>query len=64
MGVEGSQVIVEATEDKAQLISLCGINAEQTEIDFSSNGVNGLDAGDAVLLAFDLKKNSRIVRAK
>ena len=61
MGVEGSQVIVEAAKDKAQLISLCGINAEQTEIDFSSNG---LDAGDAVLLAFDLKKNSRIVKAK
>ena len=40
-----------------QIISLCGIQPEQTDIDFRRRG---LDAADAKLLAFDLSKNRTI----
>ena len=37
-----------------QIMTLCGIQPEQTDIDFSTRG---LGAEDAKLLAFDLSKN-------
>ena len=42
-----------------QIMTLCGIQPEQTDIDFSRRGLN---AADAKLLAFDLSKN-RTVKA-
>ena len=45
----------------AQLTTLCGIKSDQTEADFSYGGLN---VGDAILLAFDLKKNSVLVSLK
>ena len=44
-----------------QIVTLCGIKPEQTDINFSGNG---LDAGDAKLLAFDLSKNHTIKTVK
>ena len=43
----------------SQIMTLCGIQPEQTDIDFRRRG---LDAADAKLLAFDLSKN-RTVKA-
>ena len=40
--------------DMPQIMTLCGIQPEQTDIDFSTRG---LDAADAKLLVFDLSKN-------
>ena len=40
-----------------QIITLCGIQPEQTDIDFSRRG---LDAADAKLLAFDLSRNHAV----
>ena len=40
-----------------QIITVCGIQPEQTDIDFSRRG---LDAADAKLLAFDLSKNRTV----
>ena len=49
-----------------QIITLCGIQPEQTDIDFSYkyDGSIQLDAGDAKLLAFDLSKNHTIKTVK
>ena len=40
-----------------QIITVCGIQPEQTDIDFSGRG---LDAADAKLLAFDLSRNRTV----
>ena len=40
-----------------QIITLCGIQPEQTDIDLQNHG---LDAADAKLLAFDLSKNRTV----
>ena len=40
-----------------QIITVCGIQPEQTDIDFSGRG---LDAADAKLLAFDLSGNRTV----
>jgi len=40
-----------------QIITVCGIQPEQTDIDFSGRG---LDAADAKLLAFDLLRNRTV----
>ena len=40
-----------------QIITLCGIQPEQTDIDLQKHG---LDAADAKLLAFDLSKNRTV----
>ena len=46
---------------KPQLTTLCGLKPDQTEANFSGNN---LKVGDAILLAFDLKKNSILVELK
>ena len=61
IGEEGANVIEDVAKDKPQLTSLCGFKPDQTEADLSSNH---LEAGDAILLAFDLKKNSVLVSLK
>ena len=45
----------------SQLITLCGIQPEQEDIEFSRGSLN---ASDAKLLAFDLSKNQAIKRLK
>ena len=44
-----------------QIMTLCGIQPEQSDIDFS---YRGLDAADAKLLAFDLSKNRTVKTVK
>ena len=44
-----------------QIMTLCGIQPEQTDIDFS---YRRLDAADAKLLAFDLSKNRTVKTVK
>ena len=44
-----------------QIITLCGIQPEQTDINFSSGN---LDAADAKLLAFDLSRNQSVRTVK
>ena len=44
-----------------QIITLCGIQPEQTNIDFSRRG---LDTTDAKLLAFDLSRNRTATTVK
>ena len=61
MGAEGAKAIVDVVKDKPQLVSLCGIKPEQTEADFSNQR---LTVGDAILLAFDLQKNSVLIQLK
>ena len=56
---DGADALVAAAHELSQLITLCGIQPEQEDIDFSHRG---LDAGDAKLLAFDLSKNQAIKR--
>ena len=46
---------------KPQLTTLCGLKPDRTQADFSCNG---LGVGDAILLAFDLKKNSVLMELK
>ena len=58
---KGAIAIVEVAKQKPLLTTLCGIKAEQTEADFSCQD---LGVGDAILLAFDLKKNSKIISLK
>ena len=55
---EGADSIVEVAKDQLQLITLCGLKPDQTSADFSGQD---LGVGDAILLAFDLKKNSVLV---
>jgi len=59
MGAEGANVIVNVVRDKPQMITICGI--KQTEVDFSHQQLN---FDDAILLAFDLRKNSVLVQLK
>ena len=54
---DGADALVAAAHEMSQLITLCGIQPEQEDIDFS---YRNLDAGDAKLLAFDLSKNPAI----
>ena len=61
MGEEGAKAILEVVEGKPQLTTLCGIKPEETERNFASMS---LEVGDAMLLAFDLRKNSALVKLK
>ena len=61
IGKEGAEALVDAAKDKLQLITLCGIKPEETTCNLSSHY---LKEGDAVLLAFDLKKNATLVELK
>ena len=47
--------VVRAAEQHGKIQTLCGIKPDQTEADFSHNG---LKAADAVLLAYDIKVNT------
>ena len=58
IGEEGANAIVEVAKGKPQLTTLCGFKEDQTAANL---GGNGLKDGDAILLAFDLKKNSVLV---
>ena len=61
IGEEGAKAILEAAEGKPHLTTLCGIKPEETRRDFSNQNLN---VGDAMLLAFDLRKNSALVELK
>ena len=62
IGEEGAKAILDATEGKPQLTTLCGIKPEETKCNLFSN--QDLKAADAMLLAFDLRKNSSLVELK
>jgi hypothetical protein len=49
--VEQAQELVKIMQAKKELVTLCGLSKEETELDFSGQG---LDAGDAVLIANDI----------
>ena len=61
LGEQGANCIVEAAMGKPQLTTLCGLKPDQTKANFSHND---LGVGDAILLAFDLKKNSVLMELK
>ena len=61
IGEEGAKAILEVAEGKPHLTPLCGIKPEETERNFARMG---LKVGDAMLLAFDLRKNSALVKLK
>ena len=54
-------MIIDVAKEKPQLTSLCGIKHEQTEVDLSPVHMG---PGDAMLLAFDLQKNSVLCKLK
>ena len=58
---EGAEALVDAAKDKPQIITLCGIKPEATTCDLSNRS---LKAGDSIILAFDLKKNTTLVELK
>ena len=65
IGEEGAKTILEVAEGKPQLTTLCGIKPEETERDFANHLAHlALNVGDAMLLAFDLRKNSTLVKLK
>ena len=57
-GEEGANAIVDVVKGNPQINTLCGIKPDLTEANFS---IRRLRVGDAVLLAFDLKKNSVLI---
>ena len=58
---DGADALVAAAREMPQLVTLCGIQPEQEDVDFSRRG---LDAGDAKLLVFDLSRNQAIKKLK
>ena len=54
---DGADALVAAAREMPQLVTLCGIQPEQEDVDLSRRS---LDAGDAKLLSFDLSKNQAI----
>ena len=58
---EGADALVAAAKEMPQLKTLCGIQPEQADVDFSNRG---LRPPDAKLVAFDLTKNSAIKMLK
>ena len=54
---DGAETLVAAAREMPQLVTLCGIEPEKEDIDFSGRR---LDAGDAKLLAFDLSRNQAV----
>ena len=61
IGEKGAKAILEVANGKPQLTTLCGIKPEESKRDFSNQN---LGVGDAMLLAFDLRKNSALVELK
>ena len=58
---DGADTLVAAAREVPQLVTLCGLQSEQEDVDFSGRD---LDTGDAKLLAFDLSKNQAIKKLK
>ena len=58
IGEDGAKTILDVAQGKSQLTTLCGIKSDQTEASFRGLGLN---VGDAMLLAYDLKQNSVLV---
>ena len=58
---DGADAILSVASEMPQITSLCGIQPEQTDIDFPQRG---LDAADAKLLAFDLSRNQSVITVK
>ena len=58
---EGVDAIVSSAFEMPQIMTLCGIQPEQTDMDFTQRG---LDAADAKLLAFDLSRNQSVRTVK
>ena len=56
---EGADALVSAAKDKLQLTTLCGLKTDQMETSFRDHT---LGVGDAILLAYDLSKNSVLVK--
>ena len=54
---DGADTLVAAARELPQLVTLCGIEPEQQDVNLSDRR---LDVGDAKLLAFDLSKNQAI----
>ena len=54
---DGADAILSVVSEMPQIITLCGIHPEQTDINFSKRG---LDAADAKLLALDLSRNHTV----
>jgi len=54
---DGADTLVAAARELPQLVTLCGIQPEQEDINFRNKS---LDAGDAKLLTFDLSKNQAL----
>ena len=61
LGEESANAIVNVAKEKPQIVTLCGLKPDQTEADLSNRN---LGVGDAILLAFDLSKNSVLVKLK
>ena len=61
LGKKDANSIVKVAKDKPQLLTLCGLKPDQTSADFSNQN---LQVGDAILLAFELKRNSVLVELK
>ena len=58
---DGADAILSVVSEMPQIITLCGIQPEQTDINFSHRS---LDAADAKLLAFDLSRNKSVRTVK
>ena len=58
---DGADALMGAAREMPQLATLCGIQPEQEDINFS---IRNLNAGDAKLLVFDLLKNPTIKTLK
>ncbi len=58
---DGADTLVAAAREMPQLVTLCGIQPEQEDVNLSERH---LYAGDAKLLAFDLSKNQTIKSLK
>ena len=56
---DGAAAVIAAAEQNGKIKTLCGIKPDQTEADLSSRVLN---VADAMLLAYDLKQNSVLVK--
>ena len=59
ISVDQAQALVEMMHSKDSLISLLGLCATETELDLSTRG---LGAGDAILIANDIRNNGAMTK--
>jgi Ran GTPase-activating protein (RanGAP) involved in mRNA processing and transport len=57
VGKAGAEALVRAFTGSQQLLTLCGIEASQTELDLRERG---LDFGDSILIAADIRKSTSL----